>query len=122
MEKKLLFTITKSFCNKYRINEDLKGLDIVIYSDRFLHIEKHKNEYSDIGMYKYTIDNLHEIIKNPDFITVNNKNRSMNFIKKLEDNILVAITIDGKRELKVKTVFPISNVKYRVLKEKSLWQ
>lgn len=118
--KEILFTITKAFCNRYHLNDSFVGLNIVIYPDRYLHIDKHRDEYIYSETYEYIKSNLNKLVSSPDFVVVNNKNQSMNFVKKLSENVLIAISINVKKELRVKTVFPISNIRYQAIKNKSL--
>lgn len=119
ISKREIFIITKSFCKKYSINEGYADKKIVIYSDRYNHFEKHKDEYSSIDSYNESIEKIDEIIKSPDFISFNGDNKSLEFVKCLTDATLVAITISDKGELKVKTMFPINTSKKIKLQKKS---
>ena len=120
--KKVLFTITKKYCAKYSINDAYAGKEIAIYNYSYKHIAKHKDEFYSEDSYNFAVNEIANIVSNPDFITINSGNSSMNLIKKItEDNVLVALTINyDEDDLVVKTMYPIRDFKYRVLKEKSL--
>ena len=89
---------------------------MVIYQDRYSHIEKHKGEFYSVESYQQSVDSLADIIANPEFISFNTKNASLEFVKFISENTLVAVTISTSEELKVKTMYPISLEKYLKLK------
>jgi hypothetical protein len=78
------------------------------------HIKKrHKNELS-----KYILDNIIDVLKiiltNPQYIGYHNKKigKSIEFIKKIDDNILVATELDVKEGyLYVSSMYPIKQAK-----------
>ena len=59
------------------------------------------------------------IIREPDFISFNENNRSLEFVKRITDNTLVAVRVSQSRELKVKTLYPINDTKKEKLKAKA---
>ena len=62
---------------------------------------------------------MDEIIKHPEFISYNEKNKSLEFVRKMLDNTLVAVRVSLANELKVKTLYPINKIKKEKLKEHS---
>ena len=79
--KRVLFTITKKYCRKYSINEEYARKDIVIYDYSYKHIAKHKDEFYSEDSYNFALNRIESIVSNPDFITININNKSMNLIK-----------------------------------------
>lgn len=120
-KKKVIKIIDSSYIQKYNLPPIYKEKSIVLYEDRYQHFEKHKYEFSSIEAYKKSILNINEIINNPDFISLNDKNNSLEFVKKLDDNTLIAVRISSSKEFKIKTLYPISATKKAKLKEKSFF-
>lgn len=111
MEKKLIYTIDEKYINEHNLDSSYLNKNIVIYSDRYDHISKHKNEFSDISSYNNAINNIDYIVSSPDFIVIDNKRNCLEFIKTMDDNVLVAVRISKSNDLKVKTLYPISETK-----------
>ncbi|MBF0709715.1 MULTISPECIES: PBECR2 nuclease fold domain-containing protein [unclassified Gemella] len=84
-----------------KVNKEVKKLlniktdveKIIISNGLKSHMIKHN--HSNVLSY---IDNIKEIIKNPDFVGVNRriKGTSVEYLKLLDDNILVAVKLDSK--------------------------
>ena len=113
--KKLLFTIDKAYVTKYNLDSSYLGKRIVIYEDRYSHIEKHKFEFSSQSSYEYVINNVDVIVKNPDFIVIDEKKKGIEFIKTLDDNVLVVARITISTEMKIKSLYPINESKKQKL-------
>ena len=84
-KKKLLHIMDLSYIEKYHLNSSFLNKKIVIYNDRFSHIDKHKLEFSSIDEYNNAVNNIETIIKDPDFISIESGGRSIQFIKTLKD-------------------------------------
>lgn len=119
-QKSVLFTINQSYIDKYGLNQKFLGKKIVIYNNRYTHIENHKLDFSSIQAYEDAVSNITSIIITPDFIAMDNKNNSLLFIKKLYDNTLVAARIAASSDLKVRTMYPITENKKNKLLLNSL--
>lgn len=117
---KILFEITEEYSNKYKLDPSFISKKIVMFDDRISHIEKHAKEFKNDGSYTNAILNIDVILSSPDFICKDKKNNSLEFVKKLEDNILVAVRVSNSEYLKLKTLYPINNVKYDKLKARAL--
>lgn len=91
-----------------------------MYPDRLAHIEKHIDEFSNHEIYTDVILNITRILQEPDCICKNEKNNSLEVIKKFGDNILIAIRISESKTLKIRTLYPINQTKYNKLKSMSL--
>ena len=115
--KKIIFKITKEYVEKYSISDVFVGKTIVLYNDRIEHIEKHKDEFID-DILENILNDLPVIVANPDFINVDENKKGMQIIKRINDNILVAIRLSDSLELKIKSLYPITKAKYDRLKIK----
>lgn len=116
MKKNTILTIDQNYANKYNLDSSFIGKTIVVYNDRYIHFESHKAEYINVASYNLSVNNLFDIIKNPEFISSNQKNNSLEFIKTLSDHTLVAVRVSNSKELKVKTMYPINQTKKNRLK------
>ncbi len=114
--KKTIFKITKEYSKKYSIDNEFIGKTIVLYDDRVKHIEKHKNEFVKDTL-KDVIKDLPNIVATPDFLSVDEHKKGIQIIKKINDNILIAVRLSNSSELKIKSLYPISNAKYNRLKK-----
>lgn len=114
--KKELLKINKEYVDRYSLDSCFIGKSIVIYDDRYEHIEKHEAEFSSKEEYYNALNNIKYIVNNPDFIRVDINKKGMYFIKTLRDNIMVVIRVSNSRELKVRTLYPINNTKKQRLK------
>ena len=56
--------------------------------------------------------------KNPDYVFYDKSKKGLEFYKKINSNILVAVRVDNGKELKVKSVYPIKETKIENRKKK----
>ncbi len=87
----------------------IKNKRIVMWSERLDHIEKHKNNFNDIETFDKYVEMIPEIIKSPNVIGVREKDNSIQFIKEMDDNVLVAVRLNTKGNLSFRTMYPITN-------------
>lgn len=121
--KRILGKLSRKIVEKYGLYEH-KNKKIVIYDNDRKHCEKkHSSEFKSKKAFHYTMDNLEYIINNPDYIfytkgydKVKNKKierYTLEYYKKIDENITVRVRVDNEKELKVKTVFPVKEEKIR---------
>lgn len=102
LTKELADLIKSNICPEFNLNE----CDILIGKNNIEHI---KDEHGNI-LDKYG-DKLTEIIKSPDYIGIHPNKKSIELIKQLDKNLLVAIRIKNKSPIWVKSFYDISNDK-----------
>lgn len=104
-DKKLKFISEKrpDFAN------EIKDTNIIMWDDRIEHIEKHRMNFRNIYDFDDYIEMIPDIIKNPDYIGVKDKNKSIQFIKQYNDNILIAVRLTTKGKLSFRTMYPITD-------------
>ncbi|MFW6229882.1 MAG: PBECR2 nuclease fold domain-containing protein [Halanaerobium sp.] len=97
-------------------NLPFKNTDIYIGGTNKKHIrKKHKKEFD-----KY-LDKLPEIINNPTYVGVYPSQGGIEFIKKYEDNVMVAVRASKKDVLYVRSVYCITEDKVeRYLENESI--
>lgn len=85
--------------------------DILIWGDRIQYIEKHKNDFSSEEAYKKHIEAMPDIIDNPDYVGIHPNKKSLEYIKRLDELVLVAVRIKLKGNLVVRSAYPIKETK-----------
>ncbi len=102
--------------------ERIKGRTIFFWKDRIDHIKKHTYESSDLSIEKMC-DLIPEIIDKPDYLGVRKKDFGIQFIKRYEDNILVAVRMDSKGRLSFRTMYTITESQLSdYLRKGSAWE
>ena len=75
-------------------NLDYKpGEDITLSAQRKKHMEKHRQEFSDFDA---IYERIPEIIAHPDYIGRHPDGQSLEYIKRIDGNVLVAVTLCDK--------------------------
>ena len=109
--KEIIGKISKDIAITHSILEYEEKV-IVLYSDRYTHIERHKNEFIDEESYNNALNSLEKIISNPDYVYVDLRKNGLEFYKKIDENVCVAIRIDNRsNELKIKSMYPVTQSK-----------
>ena len=85
-----------------------KPRNIYMWPDRLIHCEKHKADFSSEQEYYESMENIPEIIKNPDYVGLHSNNKGFFYIKRLNNNCLVGITMDS---LLFRSMYPITEGK-----------
>lgn len=114
--KSIICVLDDNYISDYGLPDMYRGKSIVLYDDRFSHFAKHRQEFSDEESYEKTILSINAIIQEPEFISFNENNRSLEFVKHITDDILVAVRVSQSKELKIKTLYPINDKKKEKLK------
>lgn len=84
---------------------------IIIGQDKIKYTEKHKHKFSSYDEYKKHIEMTPEIINSPDYVALHPNGESIEFIKIIDEIILVAVRVRQHGNLWVKSVFPITQAK-----------
>lgn len=105
---------------------DLKGVlkpkNILMWSNRLEHIEKHRSDFAYGDFEKY-IEDIPEIISKPDYIGVSPKNSSIQFIKCYSDNVLIAVRVATEGKMSFRTMYPITDSQLADYKKKNkIWR
>ena len=92
----------------------LKETKIVIGKDKLKYTEKHKHKYKSHNEYLKHIELTPDIIANPDYVALHPTGKSIEYIKRIDEVMLVAVRVKPHGNLWVKSVFPISEAKLSV--------
>lgn len=118
--KEIIAKVTKQVsrdCNR----KDLEGKNIVLYSNDRKHcFNRHYNDFENKKVFSFIMQNLDYIIYEYDFVLFNDKNDSLEYYKKLENNITVRVKVENSNDLKIKTIFPVSEEKYEMKKNRAI--
>lgn len=101
-QKKILSNIGISFDNE---------LEIVLWKDRLKHIEKHKKDFDSEEEYQLHLESIPDIINNPDYIGIHPKGHSIEYVKRVDKVVLVAVRIKASGPLSVRTLYPLKENK-----------
>ncbi len=101
---------------------DLVGKPIVFYdNDRKHCYKRHYKDFKDPKVFSFVMKNLGYIIDECDFGLFNSNNNSLEYYKKLKDNITIRVKADNSKELKIKTFFIIPNDKYEAKRNRAVY-
>ncbi|RYI30615.1 hypothetical protein EVU96_09370 [Bacillus infantis] len=85
--------------------------NIVIWKDRIKYIEKHISDFDSFDEWKTHVEAIPEIVQNPDYVGVHPNGKSIEFIKKIDKNMLVAVRLTNKKSLNFRSSYPITDEK-----------
>lgn len=104
---------------------ELKNPNIVMWEDRIAHIKKHRMNFNNIYDFDKYVEMIPDIIENPDYIGIREKetNKSIQFIKKYNDNILIAVRLTAKGGLAFRTMYPITDSQLQdYIRKQTAWE
>ena len=81
--------------------------DILFWAARVKHIEKHRKDFNDTNNFDECCRKIPSIIANPDYISIHPNDESVSFIKKMDQNISVAIKISTEGDMVFRTMYPL---------------
>ncbi len=70
--------------------------------------DKHINDYYCEEDYYFVMDSLEQIINEPDYVFYDKSKSGLEYYKNIRGNILVAVRIIPGKELKVRSIYPVS--------------
>lgn len=109
--------LSKEVINEYSLDE-LECVDIVQDLGVYVHIDKHAVEFQSVDNYNEAINNIPNVIAEPEFAVYNRKNNSIEHYKKLSENVCVVVKITDDNELYVSSLYPVKEERYESKKVK----
>lgn len=118
-EKFNIDEIDKRVYNLGRLTDeviDLLGLDleptsICISDDKIEYTKKHEHKFKSYKTYKRCVEEAPNIIEQPDYVALHPNGNSIEYIKKIDEVMLIAVRLKKSGNLWVKSIFPISESK-----------
>jgi len=98
--------LTKEVIDLLNLNRDT--CDIILWEDRFKYIEKHKGDFKSEIDFENHIAAIPEVIENPDYVGVHPRKNSLEFIKRIDELLIVVVRIKQKGDLAFRTMYPLS--------------
>ena len=87
---------------------DRSECDIILWEDRLKYIQKHIIDFGDsIEDYEKHVELIPEIIQNPDYIGKHPNSRSIEYIKRIDRLMLVAVRLKVSGNLAFRSAYPI---------------
>lgn len=116
--KRILGKINPDIINKWELYEHRNKM-IVMYEEAEEHSKsKHLNDFPSEKDYNDVMDSLKEIIRKPDYVFYDKSKKGLEYYKKVNSDVLVAVRVDDGSELKVKSVYPVKQEKIENRKKK----
>ncbi|MDD4834818.1 MAG: PBECR2 nuclease fold domain-containing protein [Lutispora sp.] len=92
------------------LNLNREPCDIIMWEDRFKYIEKHKQHFQSEESYKKHVSQIPDIIENPNYIAKHPSSNSIEYIKRIDELMLVAVRIKNTGNLAFRTAYPLSEL------------
>lgn len=109
---KYLGTLNETIAKYWQLANH-KNKPILVFDDRIEHVKsRHLSDFGSEEKIMDAYDKLNSIIKKPDFTFYNTKNNSIEFYKKYDDGLCVAVRVSSGKTLKVRSWFPVKDNKY----------
>lgn len=117
---KIVGNVDRNIAENWNIPENsgkliLEGIDWLSK-----HGGKHKKEFKCIYNFHQAIKQIPDIIKYPDYVFYNKNEKSLEYFKKIEEDVSLVVRITGKKCLYVATIYPTSSDKLGNRKNKEL--
>ena len=88
--------------------------DIIFWEDRLKHIEKHVPDFDSLEDYYKHMELIPDIIESPDYVGLHPSANSIEYFKRINKVMLVAIRLRNDGNLSFRTAYPISEAKLQV--------
>jgi hypothetical protein len=81
--------------------------DILFWSDRVKYTEKHRKDFANNDEFDKCLEDIPNIIQNPDYISIHPSDDSVCFIKKYTKYITVAVRVSTDGKMAYRTMYPL---------------
>lgn len=98
--------LTKEIITLLKLNRD--ECDIILWEDRFQYIEKHKADFKTEDDYYKHIAQIPDVIENPDYVGIHPGKNSIEYIKKIDELMIVAVRIKQTGSLAFRSAYPLT--------------
>lgn len=82
--------------------------DIILWKDRIRYLEKHRSDFLNDEAFDKHLRAIPEIVNSPDYVGLHPKGDSIQFIKRIDELMLVAVRISNNRNWTFRSAYPIS--------------
>lgn len=123
MDYKYIGILDSRIAEKWGISEH-KNKPILVFDNKREHvIDNHLEDFGNEANVDKVYNSLSNIIKKPDYVYYDSNKKGLEYYKKLDNNICVAVRVNPGRTLKVKSWYPVkeSKIENRKKKEKQIF-
>lgn len=97
--------LTKEVISQLNINRS--ECDIILWNDRYEYIQKHIPNFKSKEDFDKHIALIPDIIENPDYIGKHPNDNSIQYIKRINELMIVAIRVKEKGHLALRSAYPL---------------
>ena len=84
-----------------------KNLHVLFYENRLAHIDAHKDDFISDNEYNKCLEMIPEIINHPDYLSIHPNRKSISFIKDFDSHTNVAVRVNSKGQLSLRTMYSL---------------
>lgn len=97
--------------------------DILFWKDRIKHTERHRQDFVSDEEYELCFEQIPDIIRNPEFVSIHPNKDSISFICRFTDHISVAVRLSTDGRLSYRTMYPLRESQlYNYIKQGRAWK
>lgn len=97
--------------------------DILFWKDRIKHTERHKKDFASSEEYELCFEQIPDIIRNPEFISIHPNKDSISFICRFTDHVSVAVRLSTDGKLSYRTMYPLRESQLiNYIKQERAWK
>jgi hypothetical protein len=89
-------------------SEFLSNNNFILWEDRFKYIEKHKYDFKTEDEFYKHIALIPDIIENPDYVGKHPSKNSIEYIKRIDEIMIVAVRIKDTGNLAFRSAYPLT--------------
>ncbi|WP_408631566.1 PBECR3 domain-containing polyvalent protein [Mediterraneibacter agrestimuris] len=97
--------------------------DILFWKDRIKHTERHRKDFVSDEEYELCFEQIPDIIRNPEFVSIHPNKDSISFICRFTDHVSVAVRLSTNGRLAYRTMYPLRESQlYNYIKQGRAWK
>lgn len=86
-----------------------KNNEILFWASRVKHTERHLNDFSSSDEFYRCLEDIPNILKYPDYVSIHPNDQSISFIKDYSGHTTVAIKIASDGIMSYRTMYPLTD-------------
>ena len=101
--------IVESILNKYPEFTDTLSCheEVLFWKNRIKHTERHRKDFVSTEEYELCFEQIPDIIRNPEYISIHPNKESISFICRFTEHISVAVRLSTDGRLSYRTMYPL---------------
>lgn len=82
--------------------------DIIMWEDRYQYIQKHKSDFQSEENFNSCVKKIPDVIADPDYVALHPSKGSIEYIKQIDELLIVAVRLKNTGSLALRTAFPLT--------------